>query len=357
MKLENLFHAKSLEEKAKIAQNLFKDFYAQNFELFSSPHKHFRTRAELSFFHNDEGIFYAMFDAKNKKKYIVENLDFVNKKIYNFMPLILEKLNANSKLNQKLFGAEFLATKLDFSVTLLYHKDISCIQEDLKNLSKELNINLIARSKGKKLIFGQENLKQSLNIKDEEFFYEFSADCFIQPNTAINEKIIEWILKILKDGIKKDLLELYCGYGNFTLPLSKCFKKVLATELCKKNIEFALKNCILNEISNINFIRMSSEDLSKAFKKERKFYRLKELDLDDFNFSHILVDPPRSGLSTGVIELIKNFENIIYISCNPLSLKENLTILNQSHKITDFAFFDQFKDTPHLECGVLLKKR
>ncbi|HEC1790141.1 TPA: methyltransferase domain-containing protein, partial [Campylobacter lari] len=159
----------------------------------------------------------------------------------------------------------------------------------------------------------------------------------------------------VESDFKQDLLELYCGYGNFTIALARNFKKVLATEISKKNIEFALKNCVLNSIENITFTRLSSEELSQALKKEREFNRLKDIDLDGFKISHVLVDPPRAGLDLSVIELIKNYENIIYISCNPITLKENLEKLCKTHKISKFAFFDQFANTNHLECGVYLK--
>lgn len=134
------------------------------------------------------------------------------------------------------------------------------------------------------------------------------------------------------------------------------FKQILATELSKKNIAYALKNCALNNATNIHFARLSSEELSSALKKEREFFRLKDIDLTSFNFSHILLDPPRAGLETSVINLAKNYQNILYISCNPLSLKENLELLTQTHSIVNFALFDQFVGTPHLECGVLLSK-
>lgn len=343
------------EEKIENIKELFKDFWTI-FECFPSPTKNYRVRAEFGIFHHSENIDYAMFEQKSKRKIIVKNPEFCDKKICTLMPLLLQKLNANLNLKQKLFGVEFLATKSDFSTTLLYHKDITLIQEDLEKLSRELDLNLIARSKGKKQVFGKENLRQSLNIHGKDFFYELNNDCFVQPNTFINEKIIEWILKLLEKQERKALLELYCGYGNFTLPLSKYFEKVLATELSKTNIHFALKNCELNQSSNITFVRMSSEDLSKAFKKEREFYRLKNTDLDSFDFSHVLVDPPRSGLDRSVIKLIENYDNIFYVSCNPLSLKEDLKILTQTHKIMHFALFDQFVKTPHLECGVMLKK-
>lgn len=70
------------------------------------------------------------------------------------------------------------------------------------------------------------------------------------------------------------------------------------------------------------FYKTFKRGIIPSFKKEREFFRLKDIDLDNFNFSHILVDPPRAGLDKSVIDLIKNYENIIYISCNPISLKE-----------------------------------
>ncbi|EGJ6987269.1 tRNA (uridine(54)-C5)-methyltransferase TrmA [Campylobacter upsaliensis] len=345
----------NFEQKILEAKELFKPFYKGEFELFSSPTSHFRTRVELSFFHSENGeIFYAMFDGR--KKYIVENLDFVDEKICLLMPKLLKALNDDNTLKNKLFGVEFLASKKELSVTLLYHKDISTLKENLANLARNLNLNLIARSKGKKLVFGKENLRQVLDIKGEAIHYEFDNDCFIQPNTYINEKMIEWVLKQISTEEKNDLLELYCGYGNFTLALAPFFRRVLATELNKKNIAYALKNCTLNNATNIHFARLSSEELSKALRKEREFFRLKDIDLDSFHFSHILLDPPRAGLEESVIELAQNYHHIIYISCNPTSLKENLTKLTKTHTITNFALFDQFALTPHLESGVILKK-
>lgn len=341
-------------DKIDFSRHFFKDFFKGEFECFDSALKHFRTRAELSFYHDENNISYAMFEKK--KKYIVRNLEFADIKINELMPTLLKSLNSNSNLKERLFGVEFLATKKDLSATLLYHKDINLIKEDLNNLSKSLNLNLIARSRAKKLIFGTEILRQELEILGTRFFYEFSNDCFIQPNTFINEKMIEWVLKSIQNDKKADLLESFCGYGNFTLPLARHFKKVLASELSKKNIEFALKNCALNHILNIAFVKLSSNELCQALTKKRAFFRLKNINLDDFSFSHLFVDPPRAGLDLEMLNLAKDFKNIIYISCNPFSLKENLNTLLKTHKIAKFALFNQFTNAPHLECGVILRK-
>ncbi|MCW1360136.1 tRNA (uridine(54)-C5)-methyltransferase TrmA [Campylobacter sp. CCS1377] len=343
------------EKKFQDAKDLFQAYFS-DFECIKGPLQNYRTRAEFSFFHDENGLHYAMFDPYTKKKHIIKHFPIAVQCIQDFMPLLLEKLNANASLKQKIFGVEFLATKNDFSATLLYHKDIELIKDQLQNLSEELNLKLIARSRGKKLVFKSEIVRQNLQIFDKEVLYEFNNDCFIQPNTFINEKMIEWVIKAIENDTKQDLLELYCGYGNFTLPLATHFNQVLGTEISKSNINFALRNCELNHILNIQFIRLSSEELSKALKKERKFFRLKNIHLDNYHFSHVLVDPPRAGLDESVIRLIRNYENIIYISCNPISLKQNLEELLKTHKILKFAFFDQFANTPHLECGILLRK-
>ena len=97
----------------------------------------------------------------------------------------------------------------------------------------------------------------------------------------------------------------------------------------------------------------------QALNGVRKFYRLKELDIDlkTYDFSHLFLDPPRAGLDERVREFAGRFKHIIYISCNPQSLKRDLDELAKTHEIQRFALFDQFASTPHLECGVILKKK
>lgn len=166
--------------------------------------------------------------------------------------------------------------------------------------------------------------------------------------------MISWVLSHITNC--EDLLELYCGYGNFTIPLSCQFQKVLATEISKTSIKSALLNCELNNVSNITFLRMSAEELTSALKKEREFNRLKEVDLEAYQFSHVFVDPPRSGMDEASLAFISQFENIIYISCNPHTLKRDLDVLTRHFSIEHFALFDQFPNTEHLESGVILKR-
>ena len=110
-------------------------------------------------------------------------------------------------------------------------------------------------------------------------------------------------------------------------------------------------------LRNIEFVRLSSEEMTQALNKEREFRRLKDVDLDSYNFSTVLVDPPRAGLDSDTIGLISNIQNIIYISCNPETLARDLVELSKTHNIKESAIFDQFPHTHHIESGVFLTKK
>jgi tRNA (uracil-5-)-methyltransferase len=71
----------------------------------------------------------------------------------------------------------------------------------------------------------------------------------------------------------------------------------------------------------------------------------------------VLVDPPRAGLDSATVQLVSRFNDIIYISCNPQTLAENLQQLCKTHDIVRLAVFDQFPYTHHIESGVWLQKR
>jgi tRNA (uracil-5-)-methyltransferase len=102
---------------------------------------------------------------------------------------------------------------------------------------------------------------------------------------------------------------------------------------------------------------MSSEEFVEAMDKKREFRRLKNIDLDTYAFSSVFVDPPRAGLDAATVSMVQRFDNIIYISCNPETLINNLQILTQTHTINSLAAFDQFPYSDHLETGVILSKK
>ena len=105
----------------------------------------------------------------------------------------------------------------------------------------------------------------------------------------------------------QDLLELYCGIGNFTIPLSKHYRRVLATEVSKVATRAAQDNLVLNEVDNVAFARLAAEEVTQALNGDREFRRLKSLDppLNDYDLATVFVDPPRAGLDDGTQGSVK----------------------------------------------------
>jgi tRNA (uracil-5-)-methyltransferase len=350
-----------LDFKLKREKDRFSNFTSMDFDLIKSSDKNFRNRAEFRIWwekdeNGNEILSYAMNDFK-KNILKIDSCQIVSPHIQEIMPKLLDLLMEDLILSYKLFSVEFLTSSTnDMLVTLIYHKKLDEQWNELaKQIEEKLNIKVMGRSRKQKIILSSESINETLTINNQEFKFAYQEGGFTQPNTSVNIQMIEWVLNNIENS-SKDLCELYCGGGNFTIPLSTKFNKVLATEISKTSIKSALKNCELNNISNIGFIRMSAEEFVQGLQEVRVFNRLKDINLKDYNFDTIFMDPPRAGLDDTTRALAKDFEQIIYISCNPETLHRDLSELTKTHEIVRFALFDQFAYTNHIESGVILKK-
>ena len=104
-------------------------------------------------------------------------------------------------------------------------------------------------------------------------------------------------------------------------------------------------------------MRLAAEEFTQAMRGERTFSRLEGIELSDYNFTTVLVDPPRAGLDIDSLKMIQDYDNIVYISCNPETLADNLKVLCTTHNVVKTALFDQFPFTHHIEAGVLLSRK
>jgi tRNA (uracil-5-)-methyltransferase len=360
-----VLYDKSYEEqlnfKLQREKERFSDFTTMDFDIIKSEEQAFRNRAEFRIWwekdeNGNEILSYAMNDF-NKNILKIDSCQIVSPQIQEIMPKLLDLLMSELTLSYKLFAVEFLgSTTKDMLVTLIYHKKLDEQWNELaKHIEKELNIRIMGRSRKQKIVLSSESINETLIINNQNFKFAYQEGGFTQPNTNVNVQMIEWVLNNIETS-SNDLCELYCGGGNFTIPLSTKFNKVLATEISKTSIKSALKNCELNNINKISFIRMSAEEFVQGLQEVRTFNRLKDVNLKDYNFDTIFMDPPRSGLDDTTRSLAKDFENIIYISCNPETLHRDLKKLTNTHEIVSFALFDQFAYTNHIESGVILKK-
>lgn len=357
--LYDIGYEEQIKQKETNVSTLLAPFYSKKLEVFDSPSSYYRSRAEFRIWHEGDRCNYAMGNIDKNGAITIEECPKVIMPIQKRMWKLLEHINNSTQvLKKRLFAVEFLATTTDEClITMLYHRKLDDVwSEEAKQLEGALNCKIMGRSRKQKVILSDEFVTEKLDIDGKNFTYAQYESGFTQPNPVVNVKMIEWAIKQAKKVGYGDFLESYCGLGNFTLPLSHYFDRVLATEISKRSIYAALENCELNDVQNITFVRLASEEMTEALNGVRAFTRLKDIDLKSYDFSTVLVDPPRAGLDEGTIELISNIENIIYISCNPATLARDLETLTKTHRVNDAAVYDQFPHTSHVESGVFLQR-
>jgi len=355
-------YSEQLSKKQHAIAELFNDFNLPNADVFPSPPINYRQRAEFRVWHDGDDLFYIMFNSKTKEKYRVDDFPVASQLINTAMKALLTSIKNHKELRYKLFQVDFLSTLSgELLISMLYHKPLEeNWQVEAEKLKSQLSaiapVDIIGRAKKQKIIVDKDFVMESLNVDGKTFIYQQVENSFTQPNAVVNEQMLLWARQATKnDG--GDLIELYCGNGNFSIALAENFDRVLGTEISKTSVRSAQININKNNMTNIDIVRMSSEEFSQAMNGERQFRRLEGFDLTTYNYDTVLVDPPRAGLDKDSISLISRFKKIIYISCNPETLKDNLAQLVLTHNIEKFALFDQFPYTDHVETGVILSRK
>ncbi|MFN3551116.1 MAG: 23S rRNA (uracil(1939)-C(5))-methyltransferase RlmD [Endomicrobiia bacterium] len=192
-------------------------------------------------------------------------------------------------------------------------------------------------------LYGEKYITEILNgIK-----YLIYPTVFFQTNTKTAEVMYKIIQQEIIDG---NVLDIYCGSGGITLQIfnNKNVDKIIGIDSSLDNIEIAKKNCVINDISEdkVEFV----EDTAEVFLL--KLWKSKFLS----NLSNIIVDPPRPGLSKKVKYIISDLgvNRMIYISCNPEALKEDLKIFVKFYNIKKLIPIDMFPHTRHIEIVCVL---
>lgn len=350
-----------LEEKTARVARQMGAFNAPKANIILSDELAFRVRAEFRVWHDGDDLNYVMFKPGEPDTPIaIDDLPIACDKIRSLMPELKDKLLHNPTLRHRLFQVEFLSTLAgDTLITLIYHRQLDdSWQRAAMELAEQLAVQIVGRARKQKLVLDRDYVVETLTVHGKSWQYRQYEQSFSQPNANVNSQMLEWAVDCARE-LQGDLLELYCGNGNFTLPLSQHFNEVIATEMAKSGIKAALENCETNNIDNIQFIRLSAEEVAQAMSGSRSFRRLAHLPkpLQSYQLDTVFVDPPRAGLDQETVSMVAEFKDILYISCNPDTLEKNLQTLSKTHDIKRFAMFDQFPYTHHLECGMWLSKR
>lgn len=192
-------------------------------------------------------------------------------------------------------------------------------------------------AKGKTLTSG----KKDNNLEIDGLSFAFSSDVFMQNNPEQSLNITRQILKIAEKSQVKEILDLYCGIGISSLLLASRGIFVKGIEYNPQSIKMAIRNAKANNLTNVNFICASVEDVLEREK------------IPDF----VIINPPREGLDAKVIEILKQKlpERIVYISCMPSTLARDLNLLGkENYTIEECQPYDMFPQTTHVETVVSL---
>ena len=293
-----------LAEKVVRLQTMMAPFAAPVPEVFRSPVSHYRMRAEFRLWHDGDDLYHIIFDQQTRSRIRVDSFPAASALIDQLMTAMLEGVRNNPVLRQKLFQIDYLTTLSNQAVvSLLYHKKLDDAWREQAEALRDalraqgLNVHLIGRATKTKIELDQDYIDERLPVGGREMIYRQVENSFTQPNAAMNIQMLEWALDVTK-GATGDLLELYCGNGNFSLALARNFDRVLATEIAKPSVAAAQYNIAANHIDNVQIIRMAAEEFTQAMNGVRQFNRLQGIDLHSYQCETIFVDPPRSGLDS-----------------------------------------------------------
>ncbi|SEB61848.1 23S rRNA m(5)U-1939 methyltransferase [Pseudomonas saponiphila] len=168
---------------------------------------------------------------------------------------------------------------------------------------------------------------------------------FVQVNAGVNEAMVAQALEWLAPQPQERVLDLFCGLGNFALPLARQVREVVAVEGVAAMVARAADNAASNNLHNTRFFQA---DLSQP---------LSAAEWVDEGFSAVLLDPPRDGAFEVVRHLARlGAKRLVYVSCNPATLaRDTVELIKQGYKLKRAGILDMFPQTAHVEAMALFE--
>lgn len=190
------------------------------------------------------------------------------------------------------------------------------------------------------ILYGRDYIiEELLDLK-----FKISPFSFFQTNSRGAESLYSIVRDFMGNGENKVVFDLYCGTGTIGQIAAHNAKKVIGLELIEEAVEAAKENAKLNGLDNCEFI---AGDVAETIKQVKV-----KPDI-------IILDPPRSGVSPKALDYVIKFnaKEIIYVSCNPKTMVDNLeTLFAAGYKVEKSTVKDMFPNTPHAETVVKLMK-
>ncbi|MFT6928320.1 MAG: 23S rRNA (uracil1939-C5)-methyltransferase [Psychromonas sp.] len=348
--LQHLSQQSQIQIKADGLLSLFKRFAKQVPQQLEEP------ITDKAWGYRRTARFGLQFDKKNKHLKMgfrrAQSNDLIDQKVCPVLLPALECLLAPLKilLNSLQCKADLGHVELLYSdqgaVILLRHMK-SLSEPDLKLItafSDQHKVNFFGQPSSNQSVCLAGKAHLSYRLPEWDCSLSFTPTDFLQVNTTINEKMVSQALQWLALEKTDRVLDLFCGLGNFTLPIARQVESVVGVEGVQKMVDRAAENAQLNNLHNAEFYQADLSDeniIQQEWAKQ--------------SFNKVLLDPARAGaLDCLAFIAQKKPSHILYVSCDPLTLaRDSQLLLDKGYKLEKLGLLDMFPQTAHMEAMAL----
>ncbi len=344
-------YKKQLDAKQKFLSWLF----CQDITIARSPKtKYYRTKMDYVY---AMGKFGQRKPGSYKHVIEIESCDMISEKISKFIPRMRSLLHKHKieshdyikhegylryvVIRHAKFTDQYMINFVTFTDENKLNKLVKEIYDEFDSIVWSYQPSLADLSYGKVLKWWK---KPYIEEKFDNVVFRIGANMFFQSNSYVAREIYCRIKELVGMSGKARVLDLYAGAATISCYIANTCKEVTAVELNEEAAEFGRQNIEINKLDNVEII---CEDTKEYLKK------LEKLEHDT-----VIVDPPRAGMQKAAKYLVRlKPEKIVYMSCNPITLKQDLEVLGQNYTISVLEAYDMFPNTYHVEMLVLLESK
>ncbi|HEY9162083.1 MAG TPA: 23S rRNA (uracil(1939)-C(5))-methyltransferase RlmD [Desulfomonilia bacterium] len=289
------------------------------------------------------------FYRKNTNEIIdIKDCPIAEKKIRDILPFLI-KCIYNLILRSRIRAIELFA--LGNTVQIIIHSGQEVSKKALIEISgacKDLSISgavIVNMASGSMKVIGDGCFVYGVETKMRRFSITGGLGGFVQANLCVNQMMVEHVVDLVKGS--ENVLDLFCGCGNFTVPVASVSRKVTGIDHDRRLTDFVSENAINNCLDNVQVI---TSDLGKSLDLKK---------LKKTRYDTVIMDPPRTG-AAGSINFISriNPEKIVYVSCNTSTLARDMNLLEKSgYCLKSLRMFDMFPQTYHIETVACLEQQ
>ncbi|WP_299694559.1 23S rRNA (uracil(1939)-C(5))-methyltransferase RlmD [uncultured Vibrio sp.] len=346
--LQHLGYSSQVEHKTQSLMHLMNPYQSDITEIIPpilGDKTGYRRRARISLF-VDKKTQQLQFGFRKKQSKLIENITdcaVLDPRLNALLPKLKSLLNTFNSL-----------TSLGHVELVLGDTNPVMVLRHLKPLAEtdEQALIMLAKEEGATLYSMPETDKLVRLVGDTPAYSEtgvtlpFEPNHFIQVNQKVNQQMVAQAIEWLEPQVDERVLDLFCGLGNFSLPIAQQSSFVVGVEGVDEMVQQATSNAALNQLGNTEFYQANLEEelSSQPWAKEK--------------FDKVLLDPARAGAS-GIVDQISALgaKRVVYVSCNPATLaRDSESLEKQGYQLAKLGMLDMFPHTSHLESMALFIK-